>query len=479
MKSLIYFLLFSIAFRNASGQEVISWPGPEGMNSSTTFTVQANGKDVFVYESMVSPFAVFDFKGTIEVKIRANRDVKWVDIRPKSLNIKPVFKDSLIWFTLSKPCNLSIELNGEPKNAPLMLFTNSPEQDLPELNSPGVISFEPGKVHEAGIIRLQSGQTLYIPGGTIVKGLVVAEGQKDVRIMGRGILDGSKNRELRGEQRYHFISLRDCRDVLLRDLILIDATTWQVVPMNSENVRISNVRIVSNNGSDDGIDVVRSRNVKIDRCFIHTKDDCIAIKSFGEYPSDLNVDGVEVWDCVFWNTEWGNALEIGFELRSDFVRNIVFRDSDVIRCEDGAVFSIHNGDRSIVENVVFRNIRVEDARQKLIDLAVFYGQYSMDRPATREEIERRYLRGAWDGILYLSPQERKIHAENRGQIRNIVFEDISLIDGIFPFSLISGFDEKHKVSGVIIKNLRVHGEKIRSSEDARMTIEHAENISFK
>jgi len=30
-------------------------------------------------------------------------------------------------------------------------------------------------------------------------------------------------------------------------------------------------------------------------------------------------EDIEVEHCVFWNAAWGNALEIGFELRSDYV----------------------------------------------------------------------------------------------------------------------------------------------------------------
>lgn len=59
---------------------------------------------------------------------------------------------------------------------------------------------------------------------------------------------------------------------------------------------------------------------------------------------------------------WGNNLEIGFELRSDTVSNIVFKDIDVIHCEGGAVFSIHNTDFAVVDQVVLEDIRIEDAR---------------------------------------------------------------------------------------------------------------------
>jgi hypothetical protein len=63
------------------------------------------------------------------------------------------------------------------------------------------------------------------------------------------------------------------------------------------------------------------------------------------------------------------------------VRDLRFLNSDIIHVERGAALSIHQGDDAEVRDVLFEDIRVEDARHKLVDLAVFYSQYSVDRPA--------------------------------------------------------------------------------------------------
>ncbi|HAQ17645.1 MAG TPA: hypothetical protein DCR40_00225 [Prolixibacteraceae bacterium] len=81
---------------------------------------------------------------------------------------------------------------------------------------------------------------------------------------------------------------------------------------------------------------------------------------------------------MFWNSIWGNAVEIGFELNSDEVKNIRFGNMDIIHVEDGATISIHNAGQAHVSGVTFENIRVEDSRQKLFDLAIFSSQYSPD-----------------------------------------------------------------------------------------------------
>jgi hypothetical protein len=458
--------------------KIITWPAPSEIKPSSYYMVQANGENVFVYDSPSASYSMFDFEGTVEVKIKAARDVKWVDIRPKTLGIKTEFKDSIINFTITQPCKLSIELNGEFSNRPLFLFAGAPEKNVPLKDNPAVIWFESGKIHRPGIIEVKSGQTVYIEGGAVVEGIIHAENASGIKIMGRGILDGTMNNEIRGARRYTFVHLQNCSNIDIEGIVLEDSHSWQIVPINCDNVTIRNVRVLSDNGSDDGIDIVRSRNVKIENCFIRTKDDCIAVKTVFDYPPSVNSENIQVTGSVFWNAAWGNGLEIGFELRSEYVRNVTFKDCDVIHVEDGAVFSIHNGDQSVVENVRFENIRVEDARQKLIDIAIFLSRYSVDRPENQEEINKRYLNGAWDGVLSVTPENREYHSKYRGYIRDIIFKDINISDGLLPFSLFCGFDDKHQIENVTIENLVVHGRKITTFEEAKVHQEFTKNIQI-
>lgn len=476
--SFIVLLLNNLSSQTENTNRVITWPAPAEINPSAFFQIQANDKNVFVYDSPIASYAMFDFERGADVTIKASRDVKWVDIRPKSLGIKAEFRDSSIHFTLVKPCMLSIELNGEFSNRPLFLFAGAPEKDYPDKNNPDVIWFEGGKVHKPGIIEVKSGQTVYLEGGAVVEGIIHAENASDIKILGRGILDGTTNNEIGGESRFRFIHIQDSKNIVIDGIVLEDSHSWQIVPINCDNVTIRNIKILSDNGSDDGIDIVRSRNVKIENCFIRTKDDCIAIKTVYDYPTTINSENIEVTGCVFWNAAWGNGLEIGFELRSDFVRNVTFKDCDVIHVEDGAVFSIHNGDQSIVENIRFENIRVEDARQKLFDVAIFLSQYSIDRPSDPRERTLRYLNGAWDGVLSVTPENREYHSKYRGQIRDIIFKDIYVTDGLLPFSVFCGFDEQHQVENITIDNLVVHDKKITTLDEAKVHLEFAKNIKL-
>ncbi len=494
-----WFIYFAVSFSyglvsaSVTIAQPVLYPAPSGLSPSEQYSVKVNGKNAFVYASPIpAAYCSFDMNSVVEITIKANRDIKWVDIRPLALGIKPIFKDSTIHFKLSKPAQLSIELNGSIK-MPLFIFANAPEKNKPNKNDTNVLFFEAGKIHYPGIINLQSNQTLYVEGGAVVVGVVKASHAKHIRIGGRGILDGTFNFRFndsliktknidainanKSTGKYQrFLEFTNCDDVKIEGITLHNSTSWQVVPLQSKNVEINNIKIISDQASDDGIDVVHSKNVHIHHCFIRTKDDCIAIKAYIANPPGPDVDSILIDQCVFWNALWGNGFEIGFELNSAAVKNITFKNSDIIHIEAGAAFSIHNAGAATVSNVLFDNIRVEDARQKLFDLAIFRSQYSVD--GTRDTAVRRklYLNGAWDGVLMIPAEERAAHAIHRGKIKDVVFRNIKIVDGLFPYSVFYGYDAYKNVSNVLIENLQVHGKRITNLRDAKLYLENASNI---
>ncbi len=99
---------------------------------SPDFSITIDRKNVLVYSSPIpASFCSFTLIKPVEIKIKSlTRDIKWVDLRPLSSGIKPVFKDSdsTITFIISKPGQFSIELNGSLKT-PLWLFANAPEKN--------------------------------------------------------------------------------------------------------------------------------------------------------------------------------------------------------------------------------------------------------------------------------------------------------------------------------------------------------------
>ena len=471
-----FFLIFCTIFfsGNLIHSQVTTWLPPDGFSSEKYYSVKVNGESVPVYDTPAASWAAFDFTGKVTVEITTMFDVRWVDIRPLRTGLKPEYlTDNSFRFTLEKPENLSLELNGRIRQQPLFIFAGEPEKDKPSRTDKNVIWFEGGKLYKDVALELKDNQTVYIEGGAVVQGYIWANGKKSIKICGRGILDGSFNNSNKNGR---FINFTDCENVTVEDIILHNGTTWQIAFFHCDKGLIKGTRIVSESGGDDGIDLFRCRNMVVDGVFAHTKDDCIAIKSGGKYPATEPTDSIVVRNCVFWNSLWGNALEVGFELFSDEVKNIRFENIDIIHVEDGAALSIHNAGPAHVHDVVFDNIRVEYADQKLFDVAIFYSEWAPDGSHDSAFRKKYYMPGAWDGVFRIPPGTESYHRQFRGTISNITFKNIQVTGGPLPFSVFHGFDSEKNVSDVTVENLTFMGKRVTNIEDARIRLQNTYNF---
>lgn len=423
------------------------------MYMCTRYKVKANGKFLPVYDCDIGSFCILSSDENITFEVEVLFPFKNIKIRPLSKNVSCNVDGNVVSFVAGMPCKLSMEFDNNIRN-PLFILVNPAETNMPSHNSSNVKFFGSGKIHEVGEIVLKDNDTVYIEEGAIVKGIISAENCKNISVLGRGILDGSfLSRDNDRECRKRMIQFVNCEDVLIDGITIFNGNNWHVVPIACKNVCIKNINIIAWEGTGDGIDVVGSENVDISNCFIRTNDDCIAIKAVDYFheAGNKNVRNIVTEKCVLWNAEWGNAVEIGYETRCDMISNIIFRDCDIIRCEfegyqSGGTLTIHNGDRAHVSDVLYEDIRIEDSREKLIDIKILHSQYSKDI--------------------------------SRGQISNIAFKNISIVDGSFPVSIIRGFDADHMIKDISIQNLNVNGKKITNATDAKMVIELSKNITF-
>jgi hypothetical protein len=434
-------------------------------------------------------FGLFEFSRPVAVEIRTDFDVRWVDIRPRSAGVVSAIADDHhgVRFQVSGLVPLTVEFNDDLGQV-VHLFPYAPERDVPASDSPGVRYFGPG-LHEPGLIELRDGETLYLAPGAWVKGNVRSIGSRNITIRGRGVLDGS---DVGGNPPAEAVVGPGAAG--LRNLIYLEGTVgakiegitlfnshgaWTVYMTGTTGTRVDGVRILnpSVNYGDDGFDIVSSCDVLVENIFVRTNDDCVVVKNLG----DVDTHDITVRHAVLWNMPTGgNGLEIGFETRNKPIHGVRFEDVDLIHVERGSAISIHNGDAATVEDVVFRDIRVEDARRKLIDFAVVYAQYGADRPASNEENSRRLdVGGSWDGLLSYPPGEKREHARFRGHIRNIRVENMSVVEGALPYSVLAGFDGDHEVEDVVIEGLRYQGRPILNASDGRLTIEFASGVVLK
>ena len=464
----------------SAGESLRIYPAPEGEAASDDFSVEVEGKPVFVYRAKVrheiskppgsiwthepgcpaeaASFAYFDSAGVVNVAVAPKRDFKSASVHPISYGIQSRIEGKAIRFELDRPRKLTILLDGSDQR-PLHLFANAVEANPPKEGDPNVIYFGPG-VHKTGSIQLKSGQTLYIAGGAVVKGQILpdekpivsertglkhyagwlfhAQGVSNVRVCGRGILDGSDM----PHASKGLIGIAGSSDVQVEGIIIRDAPNWAVTSHSSERVNVRDVKEISGRLNSDGINSVNSRGIRIRDCFVRNRDDSIVVKTTqpqGE-ASDILVE-----DCVVWN-DWGYALGITYETRAP-IHNVTFRNCDVIDVLWFAL-GIHVVDSGTMSDIRFEGIRVEKTRDKLIRLHIGHDMWGTD------------------------PQ--------RGHIRSTRFKDIAVTGGHFPSSEILGCDKDHLIEDVMIENLRIHGQPIKSAADGRFTLNpFTKNVQFR
>ena len=216
---------------------------------------------------------------------------------------------------------------------------------------------------------------------------------------------------------------------------MVHPTNWTLALFACEGVKIDNVKVVSDSPRDDGIDLVSCKNAAVENCFLRTRDDCIAVKAgvsyggikFFEMGVDASSENILVKNCALWNGIWGNALEIGFETRGDEIKNVSFENIDILRTlgtgGDEGVFTIHNGDRAKISNVLYKDIRVEEAEGYAVNIRVLHSRYSKDK-------ERGSVSGVrFENVSVHSEKPLKMKIEGFGEnssAEDVVFENFSI-----------------------------------------------------
>jgi len=480
---------------------VVVYDFPEEFPTSESYEVEVGGHAIVPLQTKRGAILNFGMSGPTKVVVQLDKVPESVVIRPLNAGIQAKLKGRALSFDLPRPMNLSVEVDGDLED-PLLVFANPEDLNPPSKDDPNVKYFEAGKIHEVGEIFLDSGETLYMEPGAVVNAVVRAVDAKNVSIRGAGILNaGYRNHKI------NQLVLRECVGATLENFIILDTLGWTIHLSGSEEINLSNVRIVAWRANCDGLDIEYSSKVHVDNCFFRTYDDSIAIKAL--YPP--NVEGIPlaekidpetlgkhevprikgdtmgdilVTNSVFWN-DAAQALEIGFELRIDRVKGITFRNCDVIHARGGAAFSIHNGDRAIIEDIVLEDIRIENVN-RLFDFHVGLSIYSDDCPLPyrRSNPDRvappnrpEVANNPWQWYV---PADEDLHQfqDNRGHVRNVVVRDMKVLTQPRVKSILQGYNSHKGISNVNFFGLIIAGEPINSADELDLYQKYASDVNF-
>jgi len=199
----------------------------------------------------------------------------------------------------------------------------------------------------------------------------------DGLLWGRGLNKGDGPNEEKPGVGNKIIALKNCRNVLLRDLSLRDAGHFGVLASGVNNITIDNLRIDTRR---DGIDIDSCRNVHISNCTVNAPwDDAIVLKSSYSLGVLRPTEQVTITGCtVTGSYQMGSLLDatflpfpdvikedrpslvgrikIGTETNGD-IRNVVVSDCVFEACHGIAVES---EDGAHVEDVRFSNITMRN-----------------------------------------------------------------------------------------------------------------------
>ncbi|MBQ8641695.1 MAG: hypothetical protein IJ480_05700 [Clostridia bacterium] len=418
-------------------------------------------------------FTAFAMAVPQEITVTMSRDFREAVLRPLSKKIPLKIDGRTITFTLPEPGQYSLEIDGRHGN--LHIFADpmdDPEKERQRMNR-ATYYYGPG-IHDAGMITLQDGESLYIAEGAVVHGMVSAVDSENIGIYGHGILDQSKYERdsCRKGVQNGIIRMTRCKNIEIEGIILRDSSAWTMTLINCDGVECRNLKAIGMwRYNADGFDFCNCRNVHVTGCFLRNFDDVIVLKGLrtGEPSAELwNPENILVENCVLW-CDWGGALEIGAETVADEYRDITFRNIDIIRNDSGAM-RIQSGDRAEVHHVLYEDIRVEYSKY---DRASVYQQSDDMVYAPPEEFCVPDVIRVWmycnmwtkDGIL--------------GHVHDITCRNIQVLtDAEMPMPACSfyGAEEKHRVEGVTIDGFTWNGVK---TEPVIRTNAFAGNIETK
>ncbi|MEP7230193.1 MAG: hypothetical protein ABI691_08075 [Ginsengibacter sp.] len=152
MKYVTLLLLFlTLMVCTLKADNLILYDAPKGITPAPEFQLEINGQKVFVCNTPSAAYACFSFEGKVSIKVTFLAPVYNFDIRPTSRKIEGELYRNQISFTLTKPENLSIEINKNLKR-PLLIFANPLETTIPDKKDATVIYFEGGKIYTPGIV---------------------------------------------------------------------------------------------------------------------------------------------------------------------------------------------------------------------------------------------------------------------------------------------------------------------------------------
>lgn len=271
----------------------------------------------------------------------------------------------------------------------------------------GTVHIPPGE-WTVSTIHLRSGVTLHLSRGAVLRAwenldayprlprghnkdrqpfhLIHADGCQGITIEGHGTIDGqgmlywhrppewAPYYRPKGERISPLIELRNCRDVVVRDVTIKQAPGWTVHFFCCDRVIVRGIDIDNHpyGPNNDGLDINGCRDVFISDCRIRGCDDNIIIKATADARSS---ERIVVTNCILQSN--CAALGLGAETHHD-IRDIAFSNCAVISAL--RIIQVQMWEAGTVENVVISNIAGKNITDVPLERPIYMDIQQHGRP---------------------------------------------------------------------------------------------------
>jgi len=322
---------------------------------------------------------------------------------------QPIVEKGKIYFTIDKPAQIVIDINGQMDDFNKALDDKSPNQDYvahtvslfanpvmqkPSIGERGVFVVEPGTqpttdpskyttlyfkpgVHDIGRnFKVYPGKKYFIPGDAIVYGsfnnlglpsVGGLQSGENIKIFGLGTISGARiqhpsyenEADVNGKE-YKTITIDNAMNTEVQGVCIVDPAnhsvnlnSWGGRPDRTQKVTFARwVKVISWRANGDGI----GSAAVVEDCFIRTADDCSYVKG-------------DRRRCTFWKDANAAVFHMA-GIYTDFP--IVIEDCDVIYNRTrgvlvGGVFvqRAEGEAKQRTVNVTVRNFRISDPRSNM------------------------------------------------------------------------------------------------------------------
>ena len=235
------------------------------------------------------------------------------------------------------------------------------------------------------------------------------------------------------------ISLKLCRNVLLRDFSILNGGHFALLATGVDNLTIDNLKVDTNR---DGLDIDSCRNVRISNCSVNSpNDDAIVLKSSYALGFARATENVTITNCLV------SGYDIGSLLDATYKRNVTEapdRDGPTGRIKLGT--ETNGGFKNIaISNIVFdhcRGLALETVDGGLLE------DVSITNITMRDVVNSPIF-------LRLGRRMRGPAGTSVGQLRRVNISNVVAYNADARYaSIIAGIPD-HKIENIELSNIRI------------------------